>query len=85
MTRRRVRPEGITLLDLVRILMLGGRESRTTVARMGVSLPTADRWLQHIFHTIPGMHKLRMGKVSWFEWEPTRQMARTLQHKERNE
>lgn len=36
----------VTMLDVLRDLMLGGRHSRTTVARMGPSLPTADRWLK---------------------------------------
>ena len=58
----------MTLLDVVRDLMLGGRHSRTTVARGGVSLPTADRWLKLIEATVPGMKRVRIGKTAWLEW-----------------
>lgn len=59
-------PGGI--LDVLRDLMLGGRHSRHTVTRFGVSLPTADRWLKEIAAKIPGVRKVRDGNVSWFEW-----------------
>jgi len=57
-----------TILDVLSDLMLGGRHSRQTIARMGVSLPTADRWLKSLL-TVPGVRKLRIGKTSWFEWQ----------------
>ena len=41
---------GVTELDLLRDLMLGGRHSRSTAIRLGISYPTADRWLES-----PGM------------------------------
>lgn len=55
-------------LDILRDLMLGGRHSRTTVARCGVSLPTADRWLKVLYSKIPDVKRVRHGKVTWFEW-----------------
>lgn len=58
-------------LHVLRDLMLGGRHSRRTVARSGVSLPTADRWLAALM-VVPGVKRVRVGKTSWFEWEPLR-------------
>jgi len=55
------------ILDVLTDLMLGGRHSRRTVARMGVSLPTADRWLEAL-RTVPGVRKVKQGKTSWYEW-----------------
>jgi hypothetical protein len=55
-------------LDVLRDLMLGGRHSRTTVTRFGVSLPTADRWLLALYRKIPGVRKVRVGKTTWFEF-----------------
>ena len=48
--------------------MLGGRHSRRTVAALGVSLPTADRWLRALRTVIPGIHAVKIGKVTWLEW-----------------
>jgi hypothetical protein len=62
----------VTTLDVLRDLMLGGRHSRRTVARGGVSLPTADRWLMALYVTIPGVRKVRDGKTTWFEWKDSR-------------
>lgn len=53
------------LLEIVRDLMLGGRHSRRTIARYGVSLPTADRWVKLIVSTIPGARFEREGKTTW--------------------
>lgn len=61
----RLRPS--PALTVLRDLMLGGRHSRQTIALWGVSLPTADRWLKSLV-TIPGVRRVRIGKVSWFEW-----------------
>lgn len=59
----------IEVLSILRDLMLGGRHSRTTVARAArVSLPTADRWLKSLESTVPGIRRRRIGNVSWFEW-----------------
>lgn len=55
-------------LDVLRDLMLGGRHSRHTVTRFGVSLPTADRWLMELARKVPGVRKVREGTTSWFEW-----------------
>jgi hypothetical protein len=73
---KRLHPGAVTVLDVVRELMLEGRHSRKTCARMGVSLPTADRWLEQIRKTIPGARKFKTGKTVWYEWEPTRLMLR---------
>jgi len=48
--------------------MLGGRHSRHTVHRYGVSLPTADRWLQSLYDVIPRVQKIRVGKTTWYQW-----------------
>jgi hypothetical protein len=56
------------LLQIVRDLMLGGRHSRTTIARCGVSLPTADRWIKMIVASVPGARTVREGKTTWVEW-----------------
>lgn len=58
----------LTPLDVVRDLMLGGRHSRSTIARYGVSLPTADRWIKAIVRTIPGMRFVKEGRTTWLEW-----------------
>lgn len=65
-----------TVLDVLRDLMLGGRHSRRTVAKLGVSLPTADRWLQSL-RTLPGIRVSRVGKITWFAfvWIATRPRA----------
>ena len=71
----RVRPETAFreqswggLLSGIRDLMLGGRHNRHTLVRQfGVSLPTADRWLQ-AFLTIPGMRTFKVSKTRWYEW-----------------
>ncbi len=55
-------------LDVARDIMLGGRHSRHTIARGGVSLPTADRWIKLIAETLPGAKRTRVGKTTWLEW-----------------
>ena len=59
----------MTLLEVLRDLMLGGKHSRRTIARGGVSLPTADRWLVELLEVVPGVRRTREGRVSWFEWK----------------
>lgn len=56
------------VLDVLSDLMRGGRHSRHSVARYGVSLPTADRWLVALVQKVPGVRKVRVGRTSWFEW-----------------
>lgn len=65
--------KGVTELDILRDLMLGGRHSRQTAVRLGISFPTADRWLESLMG-IPGVRRFRQGKVTWYEWEPTKVM-----------
>jgi hypothetical protein len=67
-----------TDLDILRDLMSGGRHSRTTVARCGVSLPTADRWLKQLAEKIPGVRKVREGTTTWYEWRPQFSKARVV-------
>jgi hypothetical protein len=55
------------VLDVLADLMRGGRHSRRTVSRMGISLPTSDRWLRTLL-VIPGVRMVKEGKVTWFEW-----------------
>lgn len=69
---RRLR-NGATELDVLRDLMLGGRHSRQTAVRLGVSYPTADRWLESLLK-VPGVRRFKMGKTTWYEWEPTKAM-----------
>ena len=57
-------------LDLLRDLMLGGRHSRQTAVRFGISLPTADRWLASLL-VVPGVRRFRQGKTTWYEWKLT--------------
>lgn len=57
------------VLLVLRDLMLGGRHSRSTVAHaFNVSLPTADRWLEWLYKTIPRIRKKRISHVTWLEW-----------------
>lgn len=56
------------LLQVLRDVMLGGRHSRQTIARYGVSLPTADRWIKALAKTVPGAKTTREGKTTWLEW-----------------
>lgn len=58
----------VSILEILADLMKGGRHSRTTVARTGISLATADRWLKELGEMIPGVRSVREGNVSWFEW-----------------
>ena len=60
---------GVTELDLLRDLMLGGRHSRSTAIRLGISYPTADRWLESLLK-VPGVRRTKIGKTTWYEWEP---------------
>jgi hypothetical protein len=57
----------VTQLDVLRDLVLGGRHCRLTVARAGVSLPTADRWLRALL-IVPGVRTVREGKTTWYEF-----------------
>lgn len=59
-------------LDILADLIRGGRHSRVTVARSGVSLQTADRWLKRLAEKVPGVRKVRESQTSWFEWRATR-------------
>lgn len=72
--KRRAPPRAskFAVLDVLRDLMLGGRHSRQTVARCGVSLPTADRWLKTMLETVPGVRRVREGKTSWYEYRAPR-------------
>ena len=69
---RRLR-KGATELELLRDLMLGGRHSRQTAVRCGISLPPADRWLESLLR-VPGVRRFRLGRTTWYEWEPTKAM-----------
>jgi hypothetical protein len=62
--------KGVTELDVLLDLMLGLRHSRQTAVRLGISFPTADRWLESLL-VIPGVRKFKRGKTTWYEWEPT--------------
>lgn len=65
-----------TVLLALRDLMLGGRHSRSTITRgFGVSFPTADRWLTSLL-VIPGIVKVRVGKVTWLEWRGSLKTAK---------
>ncbi len=55
----------VTMLDVLRDVMMGGKHSRVTVARYGVSLPTADRWLRALASKVPGAELHREGKTTW--------------------
>lgn len=72
--RRAPRPRPNALFVL-RDLVLGGRHCRRTVAALGVSLPTADRWLKALL-VVPGVRKRRISKTTWFEWVPVRDRLR---------
>jgi hypothetical protein len=60
-------PSVFRILDVLGDILRGGRHSRTTVARFGVSLPTADRWLDALEARVPGLRRLKVGRVSWLE------------------
>jgi hypothetical protein len=61
-------PTVFGVLDLVSDLIEGGRHSRRTVSRaFRISLPTADRWLIEVAKRIPGVVKVRVGRVAWYE------------------
>lgn len=66
--RRQPHPTKPSPLTVLHDLMLGGRHSRNTVARMGVSLPTADRWLKALERAIPGVRRVKLGQTAWLEW-----------------
>ena len=68
----------MTELHVIRELLRGWQLSRHSVAKMGVSLPTADRWLEAIRVTVPGARKFKRGKTTWYEWEPTRLMVKKI-------
>ena len=60
-------------MDVLRDLMLGGRHSRQTAVRFGISYPTANRWLESLLK-VPGVRRFRVSKTTWYEWEPTSSM-----------
>ncbi len=66
--------KGVSELDVLRDLMLGGRHSRQTAVRFGISHRTADRWLESLLLKVPGVHRFRLGKTAWYEWRPTPSM-----------
>jgi len=72
---RRIR-KGVTELDVIREMLKGWQLSRHSVAAMGVSLPTADRWLEAIRLIIPGARKFKRGRTTWYEWAPTKLMLK---------
>jgi hypothetical protein len=39
-----------------------------------ISFPApADRWLESLL-MVPGVRKTKIGKTTWYEWEPTKAM-----------
>jgi hypothetical protein len=62
-----------SILDVVRDLLRDEEHSRSSVvAEHGISFPTADRWLEQIRTTLPGVSKRKVGKVTWYGWSPPR-------------
>jgi len=62
-----------TLLSVVADLLRGDRHSRRTVAAAtGKSLPTADRWLEHLETSLPHTRRVREGKTTWLVYEGRR-------------
>lgn len=59
----------VTRFDVLRDLMHGLRHSRRTLLGMGLSLKTSDRWL-HALLVVPGVHRVREGKTTWYVWSP---------------
>lgn len=62
------KPLSFPILAILADLIRGGRHSRTTVARIGISLKTADRWLKELGETIPGVRGVKEGRITWWEW-----------------
>lgn len=61
------------LLAVVADLLRGDRHSRRTIAQStGKSLPTADRWIEHIQHAFPHIRRVRDGKTTWLVHEGRR-------------
>jgi predicted DNA-binding transcriptional regulator YafY len=62
-----------TLLAVVADLLRGDRHSRRTIAKTsGKSLPTADRWIEHIAEAIPDVRRVKEGKTTWLVHEDHR-------------
>lgn len=58
------------LLGVIADLLRGTRHSRRTVAAStGRSLPTADRWIEHIATTVPRVRRVREGRTSWLVYD----------------
>jgi predicted DNA-binding transcriptional regulator YafY len=54
------------MLGIVADLLRGDRHSRRTIAQAtGKSLPTADRWIEHLQRALPGLRRVREGKTTW--------------------
>lgn len=60
----------MSMLDVLADVMLGVRHSRRSIARSGVSLPTADRWIKALTAKVPGVSTRRQGKTTLLVWEP---------------
>lgn len=41
-------------------------------------MPTADRWLAEIANLIPGVRRVRIGKISWYEWAPPKSIRKMV-------
>src|SRR6266496_4465403 len=64
-----------TLLGVVADLFRGTRHSRRTLAKTtGKSLPTADRWIEHIAGALPDTKRMREGKITWLVHEDRRRV-----------
>ncbi len=62
-------PSAFDVLDVLADLIRGGRHCRSSIARgWRVSLPTADRWIGALLNRVPGVVRLRVGKVTWIQW-----------------
>jgi predicted DNA-binding transcriptional regulator YafY len=62
-----------SLLGVVADLLRGDRHSRRTIAAAtGKSLPTADRWIEHIETVLPNVRRVRDGKTTWISYDAKR-------------
>jgi len=58
------------ILVIVGDLLRGERHSRRTIAaKMHRSLPTADRWIEHIADAVPRVRRERDGKTTWLVYD----------------
>jgi predicted DNA-binding transcriptional regulator YafY len=58
------------LLGVIADLLRGTRHSRRTIAAStGRSLPTADRWIEHIAIIVPRVRRIREGRTSWLAYD----------------